>query len=207
MPRRPRVIPSGSVVHVVNRGNERRRLFDRREDYLDFLEVLDRSLRRKPMRLLAYGLMPNHWHLLLWPEKVMDTSRFLHQVTTTHASRFRYVSGTGGAGHLYQGRFRSTLVSGPLQYLRTVRYVEANPLRAHLVDRAEAWPWTSLAERLGQLQRIVAGPVPLPSSSDWAQFVNEAVLDDDEGSDPSPSDLASTGRGQTPHIFGAGSIR
>lgn len=207
MPRRLRVIPGGSVVHVVNRGNERRRLFDRREDYLDFLEILDRSLDRKAMRLLAYGLMPNHWHLLLWPEDAEDTSRFLHQVTTTHASRYRYVSGTGGAGHMYQGRFRSTLVFGPLQYLRTVRYVEANPLRAHLVDRAEAWPWTSLTERLGPSERIVAGPVPLPASSVWAQFVNETALGSDEGSDPSPQSPDAKGRGQTPHIFGAGSIR
>lgn len=175
MARQPRLIPPGSVVHVVNRGNERRRLFNRPSDYDGFLELLDRALLRHRTRVLAYALMPNHWHLVLWPEEPEDMSKFLHRLSTAHAARFRYVSGTAGLGHVYQGRYRSTSISDDVRYVQTILYVEANPLRARLVRRAEQWPWTSLSERLGPRCRIVDGPVPLAPADVWVDIVNRPV--------------------------------
>jgi len=167
-------LPDG-VVHVVNRGNERRRLFDGPPDYEEFLRILDRALARRPTRLLAYALMPNHWHLVLWPESSREMSQFLHYLTTLHAVRFRQTSGTAGAGHVYQGRFHATSVERDMQYWLTLRYVEANPLRAGLVARAEHWPWTSLSERAGTRCRIVDGPLPMPPSEAWLKVVNAAA--------------------------------
>lgn len=172
MPRPRRVFPLDSVAHVVNRGNERRRLFEQPADYEEFLELLDQSLERRPMRVLAYGLMPNHWHMVLWPSVPSQLWQFLHYLTTLHAARFRYSSGTTGLGHVYQGRYHSSLVGNEVRHLRTLRYVEANPVRAGLVERAEDWPWTSLRDRLGRSQRVVDGPIALPSLSDWITFVN-----------------------------------
>jgi len=172
MPRRQRSFDLDSVVHVVNRGNERRALFDQPRDYDEFLRFLDLALKRRPMRLLAYVLMPNHWHMVLWPSAPLDLSRFLHYLTTLHALHFRQVSGTTGSGHVYQGRYRSTLVDTDVRYVRTIRYVEANPLRARLVPRAEDWPWSSLAERVRCDRRVVDGPFLLPPPGDWAAFVN-----------------------------------
>ena len=67
MPRTARVAPGGYVFHVLNRGNGRMRLFDDDGDYAAFERVLGEVLVAVPVRLLAYCLMPNHWHLLLWP--------------------------------------------------------------------------------------------------------------------------------------------
>jgi putative transposase len=176
--RRLRSIAPDSVVHVVNRGNERRRLFDRPRDYDDFLWISDHATGRIGIRLLGYVLMPNHWHLVLWPHDVAELSQFLHLLTTSHAARFRYASATTGLGHVYQGRYRAAVVDGDIRYIRTLRYVEANPVRANLVRRAEDWPWSSFRERLSVAQRIVDGPIALPCPEDWARLVNdEAVVD------------------------------
>jgi putative transposase len=172
MPRTARVVPPDSVVHVVNRGVEKRRLFDRPRDYDEFLGFVDRAQERAPVRILAYVLMPNHWHLVLWPVTCADLSQFLHSLTASHAARFRHRSATTGLGHVYQGRYRSSIVDGDMRYVRTLRYVEANPIAADLVRRAEDWPWSSLGERLGSRSRIVDGPVPLPDVDDWTALVN-----------------------------------
>lgn len=172
MPRQPRNIAPNSIVHVVNRGVERRRIFNDPEDYEEFLRFLDRTRDRIPMRLLCYVLMPNHWHLVLWPATSAELSQFLHYLTTLHAARFRYRSRTTGLGHVYQGRFRVSVVGADLRYVHTIRYVEANPLRATLVSRAEDWPWSSLAERLGTVRRIVDGPVALALPNEWLTIVN-----------------------------------
>lgn len=172
MPRPHRAQFPPGVAHVVNRGNERRRLFDGPRDYRTFLQILDQALARRPTRLLAYALMPNHWHMVLWPETSREMSQFLHYLTTLHAVRFRKTSGTAGAGHVYQGRFHATSVERDLQYWLTLRYVESNPLRAGLVDRAELWPWTSLSERAGTRCRIVDGPLPMPPCEAWLKVVN-----------------------------------
>jgi putative transposase len=157
---------------VVNRGVERRRLFSVPSDYEEFLRLIDRTSNRIPMRLLCYVLMPNHWHLVLWPATSAELSQFLHYLTALHAARFRHLSRTTGFGHVYQGRFRVSVVSADLRYAHTIRYVEANPLRAALVDRAEDWPWSSLSERLGAVRRIVDGPVALAPTDAWLTIVN-----------------------------------
>ena len=180
MARLPRAFPPNSVVHVVNRGNERRRLFDRPRDYEEFLELLDRTFERRATRILAYGLMPNHWHLVLWPSTTSELSQFVHYLTTSHAARFRYRSGTVGLGHVYQGRYHASVVGDDLRYVLTLRYVEANPVRAGFVRHAEDWPWTSLSERLGRRRRIVEGPVSLPSPLVWAGLVNAREAPEDE---------------------------
>ena len=172
MARLPRTFTPHCAVHVVNRGVERRRLFDRPRDYDDFLDMMDHALARRPVRLLAYALMPNHWHLVLWPDATHKPSQFLHYLTTLHAAHFRQVTDTRGDGHVYQGRFHSTSIDSDAQYLHTLRYIEANPVRARFVHRAEDWPWTSLFERLRAPRRLVDGPVALPSAVEWVTFLN-----------------------------------
>lgn len=172
MPRSARFVPPESVVHIVNRGNDRRQLFDTAGDYDEFLDLFDLARERHPMPVLAYALMPNHWHFLLWPRSSAELSHFLHSLTMRHAARLRRSSGTVGSGHVYQARFRSTVVRDAVHYVRTVRYVETNPLRAQLVSRAEDWKWTSLFERLQEPRRLADGPVALPPPAEWVTFLN-----------------------------------
>ena len=95
------------------------------------------------MRILAYCLMPNHWHFLLWPEWDDELSEFMHQMTTTHVRRWHKAHHSEGAGHVYQGPFKSFPVEDDDHLYTVCRYVERNPVRAGLVGRAEDWVWSS----------------------------------------------------------------
>jgi putative transposase len=128
------------------------------------------------MRLCGYCLMPNHWHLLLWPRKDGELSDFMHWLTLTHTQRWHAHYQNVGGGHLYQGRFKSFPVEADEHYLTVLRYAERNALRAKLVTRAEVWRWGSLWRRVHAEAattpplELHPGPVPLPAS--WAKEVN-----------------------------------
>jgi putative transposase len=172
MGRRLRVDVGGHVYHALNRASARAALFEASDDYLRFEQVLDEARVRTGMRILAYCLMPNHWHLVLWPAADGVLSRFMTWLTLTHTQRWHAMRGSAGAGHLYQGRYKSFLVQADAHLLAVCRYVERNPLRARLVRRAEAWRWGSLwrRERGRGLELLSDWPVPRPD--DWRRLVN-----------------------------------
>src|SRR5690349_6183496 len=110
MPRDFRKLPPGSVVHCVNRGNDRRPLFERASDYEDFLRLVSWAKSRSAVRILAYCLMSNHWHFVFWVLQQGDVSRFLHRLTTTHAVSWRKRTHTVGDGHVYKDRFHDSRI-------------------------------------------------------------------------------------------------
>jgi putative transposase len=125
------------------------RIFHRHGDYWAFLETMEQALRVQPMRLLGWCLMPNHWHLVLWPQDDGDLSRFVGWLSNTHVRRYHRFHELEGLGHLYQSRFKSFLIQQDMHLLTVLRYVETNALRAGLVQRAEQWPFCSLGARCG----------------------------------------------------------
>ena len=104
-------------------------------DYRAFLQAMGDALRVVPMRILGWCLMPNHWHLALWPRDDGDLSRYVGWVSNTHVRRHNRFHGLDGQGHLYQGRCKSFPVQEDGHLLCVGRYVEANALRAGLVPR------------------------------------------------------------------------
>ena len=175
MPRPLRTAPGGFVFHVLNRANGKRTIFHTPRDYLAFETVMAEVQERVPMRILAWCLMPNHWHLLLWPEKDGQLSTFMRLLTLTHTQRVHAYRASSGTGHLYQGRFKSFVVQDDTHFLAVARYVEANALSAGLAGRAEAWRWGSLwrAHRGEHDSPPQLHPWPLDRPSDWVNYVNE----------------------------------
>ena len=174
MPRQARVAPGGVIFHCLNRGNDRRDLFDDDGDFAAFERVLDEALEAVPLRLLAYCLMHNHWHLLLWPRKDGELAAFMHRLTTTHVRRWHRHRQSDGRGHLYGGTYKSFPVQNDRHFLTVARYVERNPLRAKMVKRAEDWRWSSLWQRQHgspeERGRLSEWPVLRPQ--DWTTLVN-----------------------------------
>ena len=107
MPRTARQAPGGMIFHVLNRGNARDRIFEDDADYAAFEKVLAETQAEVFVRILSYCLMPNHWHLVLWPLRDGDLGRFMQRLTTTHARRWHLHHHTVGTGHLYQGTYKS----------------------------------------------------------------------------------------------------
>ena len=82
-------------------------LFEKAVDYQAFEQVLRDTLDQSPMRICAYAVMPNHWHLLLWPECDGELAAFMQRLTITHVRRWQEHRGYAGLGHVYQGRYKS----------------------------------------------------------------------------------------------------
>ena len=172
MPRRLRAACGGYVYHVLNRSVARATLFHKPGDYAAFLKVLRQAHAFVPVRLLAFCLMPNHWHLLLWPEADGQLSEHLRWLTVTHTQRWHAHYHSAGTGPLYQGRFKAFPVASDDHLFTVWRYVERNALRAGLVTAAEQWRWSSLGlrQRTPPPAWLHDGPAPLPA--DWAAQVN-----------------------------------
>ena len=150
-------------------------MFNDAGDYAAFERVLHEAQQRIAMRLLAYCVMPTHWHLVLWPYGDGDLSRFISWLTLTHTQRWHAYRQTAGTGHLYQGRFKSFVVQRDEYLLTVCRYVERNALRAKLVDRAEVWQWSSLWRReYGDArQKALISEWPIMRPKEWVAWVNE----------------------------------
>jgi putative transposase len=111
MPRRFQIGTGGVLFHVMNRGARRGRLFFDADDYRCFLRAMVEALTHTDMRILSYAIMPNHWHLVLWPRADGDLSRFMQRLTRLHAQWWHLAHQSVGTGAVYQGRFRAIPVS------------------------------------------------------------------------------------------------
>ena len=169
MPRTLRASRGGYCYHVLNRGNGRARVFHKDGDYAAFVKLLKEADERTPIRLLAYCLMPNHFHLVVWPPHDGDLSDYMKWLMNAHVRRYQrhYRS----SGHIWQGRFKAFPIEQDEHLLIVLRYVERNALRANLVERAQDWGWSSLYGGDGEGPMLDAGPVR--RGRQWLDYVNE----------------------------------
>jgi putative transposase len=174
MGRPHRAAEGGYVYHVLNRANARMAIFDDDGDYAAFEKILGQAVARFETRLLAYCLMPNHWHLVVWPRKDGELSGLVGWLTLTHTQRWHAHRRSAGSGHVYQGRFKSFPIQEDKHFYTVARYVERNALRANLVGRAEDWRWGSLyrwARGSGEDRELLAA-WPSPRRPNWVDHVN-----------------------------------
>ncbi len=179
MPRGPRADEAGGLYHALNRGNSRTEIFHKEADYEAFERILGEGLEQYDVHLFCYQLMPNHWHLVLSPNRDGEMSRFMRWITATHTMRYRAHYRTSGEGHVYQGRFKSFPIHDDAHFLTVCRYVERNALRAELVQRAEDWRWGSLWRwhQPAEPSPSLLSPWPIPRSPNWIDKVNEPLTD------------------------------
>ena len=147
MGRPQRTDVGGYVYHIINRANARSVIFTTEKEYQDFEQILFDAVEKFKMRLIAYTIMPNHFHFVLFPEYDGEISKFMHWLTLTHTQRWHAKNKTTGYGHLYQGRFKSFLVENDKHLWTLLAYVERNPLRAKLVKSLKDWKWSSYYRR------------------------------------------------------------
>ena len=137
------------------------------------MDVVSKATRRFSMRVLAFVVMPNHWHLLVWPTTDLQLSRFMHWLTMTHTQQWHRARGTTGTGPLYQGRYKAIPITTDAHFFTAARYVERNPVRAGLVDRVEEWRWSSAWYRLSNCDPGLLHRWPASPPDNWIDVVNE----------------------------------
>ena len=170
MPRTARASVGKICYHVINRGNGRATVFHKQADYVRFTEMMYQACKRLPLRVVGWCLMPNHFHLVLWPHEDGDLSRWMQWLMTCHVRR--YHRHYNSSGHVWQGRFKAFPIQQDGHYLSILRYVESNPLRAALVKRAEQWEWSSLYATLNRGNRTLVSHGPVERPDDWLSIVN-----------------------------------
>ena len=173
MARRMRCSDGGFVYHVLNRAVGRATIFHKSADYAAFEKVLRQAWERTQMRLVAYVLLPNHWHLVVWPRHDGQLSTYAQWLTVTHVRRWHAHHHTEGTGPVYQGRFKSFPVQVDDHFLSLCRYVERNALRAGLVPGAEQWRWSSLWHRCQATGVPWLHDWPVPRPDGWLRYVNK----------------------------------
>jgi putative transposase len=173
------VTPGGYVYHVLNRTVAGLPLFRKEADYEAFERIMIEAQERHPLRILAWCLMRNHWHFVVWPREDGEVTDYFRWLAHTHAMRWHVAHNTVGRGHLYQGRFKSFPIEEDDHFFTASRYVERNALTAGVVRRAEEWRWGSLwARRQGNEQlRSILSDWPLERPRNWVALVNEPLTE------------------------------
>ena len=116
--------------------------------------------------------------MVLWPTRDGNLGNFVQRLTTTHVRRWHLHRNSVGSGHLYQGTYKSFPIQDDEHFLTVCRYVEQNPLRAGLVQRAEDWRWSSLRLSITGTAKqgdVVLSEWPVPKPADWVLLVNQAL--------------------------------
>jgi putative transposase len=140
MSRPLRIEYEGAWYHVMNRGRRSERIFDSLNDYLRFVELLTEATELWDVRISAYCLMANHYHLLIQTPQG-NLSRCMRHINSVYTQRFNRTHGTDGP--LFRGRFKSIIVDGDSYLLQLIRYIHRNPQRAGVVKQLDDYLWSS----------------------------------------------------------------
>jgi putative transposase len=183
MPRRPRLLLSHAIYHVMTRGNRRVTIFEDDEDRRQFLTILSEVADRYDIQCYAYCLMGTHYHLVIVTPRgnLSDVMRHLNGVFAQATNRRHRRT-----GHLFEGRFRAFVIQRESYLRRAVRYVVLNPVRARLVPDAAAWPWSSYQPTVGLvaapdflnldwMREVLGGTSRSDAQSRFAQYVSDPV--------------------------------
>lgn len=142
----------GAIYHIMARGNYRQNIFKDDEDFKVFLVLMQDAKTKYGFKLHAYCLMTNHYHLLLETEQT-EIWKIMKRINQIYAAYYNEKYRL--TGHLFQGRYKSCLVENDSYFLQTSRYIHLNPVKAKMVPRAEAYPWSSYSTLIGMKQEMI----------------------------------------------------
>ena len=151
MARKQRYHISGAFYHVMLRGNDGQSIFFCDADRCRMCLFIQEGVEKYEHRIHAFCLMGNHIHLLI---QVGNTplSKLIHNLSFRYSQfinrRYKKI------GHLFQGRFKAILIQEKAYFLRLLRYIHMNPIRAHLVKELEEYPWSSHKAYLGRMEFV-----------------------------------------------------
>ena len=152
MARKNRKWFQGAIYHIMARGNYRQNIFKDDEDFKVFVLLMQDAKTKYGFKLHAYCLMTNHYHLLLETEQT-EIWKIMKRINQIYAAYYNEKYRL--TGHLFQGRYKSCLVENDSYFLQTSRYIHLNPVKAKMVPRAEAYPWSSYSTLIGMKQEMI----------------------------------------------------
>ena len=148
MPTRRLRFLAGHYYHIYNRGVNRDDIFFSPGNYTYLLQLFKQHHLSHGISIAAYCLLPNHYHLLLRPERDHTLSPFLQTVFSAYVQAVN--AQKSREGPLFQGRFRAVWVDDEDYFVHVARYIHANPVQAGLVDACETWPYSNYLDIIGR---------------------------------------------------------
>jgi putative transposase len=141
MPRPFRIYVEGLSVHVMHRGINRMPIFDEDDDYHVFLRIVSHGARLEGVDVHGFTLMKNHYHLQVTPRHALALPRAMKRVHSDYSCYYNRKHRRTGT--IWGHRPRTVLIENDCQWLRCLRYIEQNPVRAGLVSRPQDYSWSS----------------------------------------------------------------
>jgi putative transposase len=168
MSRLARVVIPGLPHHIIQRGNRRQVVFFQITDKRLYLRILARRAFQAGISFLAYCLMDNHVHFVAIPSKECSLARGMGD---THKEYTRIINfREGWKGYLWQGPLDESYLYA------AVKYIERNPVRARIVERAEDYPWSSArAHIFGHKDCLISDSSFAKNIGNWAEYLKEEV--------------------------------
>ncbi len=169
MPYRKTFFVKNHYYHIYNRGNNFQNIFFEEKNYRFFLQRL-LYFFNEDVKLIAYCLMPNHYHLLIKIEKDNFLEKAMQRFSTsyTKAINKQYCR----VGHLFQGRYKAKLIPNNEYLLHLSRYIHLNPVRAKLVSKPEEWKHSSYFYYINPHKKIIDNNIILSQVRNYEEFVN-----------------------------------
>jgi len=151
MPRQKRFFLPGSIYHIIARGNKKEKIFLEEKDFEFFLFLLQKNWEKKPLKIFAFSLLSNHFHIIAQASE-QPLSKYFQPVLTTYAIYFnrKYQK----TGHVFEDRFKSFLIESDDYLFEAFRYVLLNPLRAGLTKSLSTYPYGSLYYFINQQKAL-----------------------------------------------------
>jgi len=141
--RRARITWQGAYHHVMNRGHNGEFIFESDELKNDFLTLLKEKSKKLKIRIFAFCIMDNHYHLVL-ENTTGQISEFMKTLNGSYGMLYRKIM--GGKGYIFQSRYKSTLIENDYYLIQSIGYILLNPVRAELINNAKDYPWSSIGE-------------------------------------------------------------
>lgn len=159
MARPTRFFIDNYCYHFISRGNNKKEIFLCDEDHFRCLNIIRKAKTKYKVRLYAYCLMPNHFHLLIQAGDSRTISKFMHWIKLGYTIYFnaKYYK----IGHLWQGRFKSSPVMTGQYLVNVATYIENNPVRADMVKDPAEYEWSSYKERCFFVKKNMLDPIKL----------------------------------------------
>jgi putative transposase len=146
MPRTARVTLKNAYYHIITRGNQRQPVFTDHRDYRKYLFLLAKYKKQFQFKLYCFCLMPNHVHLIIEVKEPETLNKIMRSLNLSYTLYFNFKHNK--IGHLWQDRYKSRIIEKDTYLLHCINYVEANPVRASLVEDLTDYPWNSYIFRI-----------------------------------------------------------
>lgn len=174
------ILSSGEYFHVYNRGVAKGKIFFSDRNYRYFIRRINEAFEEDYLEIIAYCLMPNHFHFIFFQKRPLGISDFIKAVCNGYVKAIN--KERQRSGHLFEGKYKIKKIDSNEYILHLSRYIHLNPVRAKLVSKPDEWLFSSYKEYIGSMKSGNISPdiilKQFRNTSQYQQFVEDYVLED-----------------------------